>query len=168
LGSLPVHPVVTIPNLKLGDVPITSWSLLEPNRNHHTITDPARLAKIVAFARAHADGWGNPWYGTPVGNISLEIYANAGPPREVVDEVIEVDGRQLRVTCLSIGSPHCVVRLDGATEGDVRHFGPLIETHSNFPNRTNVQFLEVVSREQIRIGIWERGAGYTLSSGSSA
>ncbi|MDB6101213.1 MAG: hypothetical protein JWO52_1212 [Gammaproteobacteria bacterium] len=45
------------------------------NKNHHTITDPARIAKIVAFARAHAEGWGNPWYGTPVGNISLEIYA---------------------------------------------------------------------------------------------
>ena len=92
----------------------------------------------------------------------------SGPPRDVVDEVIEVDGRQFRVTCLSIGNPHCVVRLDGATEGDVRHFGPLIETHSNFPNRTNVQFLEVVSREQIRISIWERGAGYTLASGSSS
>lgn len=92
----------------------------------------------------------------------------SGPPREVVDELLEVDGREFRVTCLSIGNPHCVVRLDGATESDVRHFGPLIEMHANFPHRTNVQFLEVVSREQIRIRIWERGAGYTLASGSSS
>jgi diaminopimelate epimerase len=92
----------------------------------------------------------------------------SGPHREVVDEVMEVDGRQFRVTCLSIGNPHCIVRFDATTEGDVRHFGPLIEAHSNFPNRTNVQFLDVVSREHIRIGIWERGAGYTLSSGSSS
>jgi hypothetical protein len=46
------------------------------NQNHNTIADPARIAKILAFARAHADGWGNPWYGTPVGHISLEIYAD--------------------------------------------------------------------------------------------
>jgi hypothetical protein len=43
------------------------------HQNHHTITDPARIAKIVDFARVHADGWGNPWYGTPVGNILLEM-----------------------------------------------------------------------------------------------
>lgn len=92
----------------------------------------------------------------------------SGPLREVIDEVLEVDGRQLRVTCLSIGNPHCVVRLDGATEADVRHFGPLIERHANFPNRTNVQFLEVESRERVRVRIWERGAGYTLASGSSS
>jgi diaminopimelate epimerase len=46
--------------------------------------------------------------------------------------------------------------------------GPLLETHSNFPNRTNVQFLEVLNRKTIRIEIWERGAGYTLASGSSS
>ena len=49
-----------------------------------------------------------------------------------------------------------------------RQFGPLLETHANFPNRTNVQFLKVLDRANIRIEIWERGAGYTLASGSSS
>ncbi len=92
----------------------------------------------------------------------------SGPDREVVDEVLQVDGRTLAITCLSVGNPHCVVRLQGSTEAEVRHLGPLIEAHAMFPKRVNVQFLEVVDHGWIRIKIWERGAGYTLASGSSS
>ena len=91
-----------------------------------------------------------------------------GPNREVIDETLQISGNALRVTCLSIGNPHCVVRFEGATEADARHLGPQIESHPQFQKRTNVQFLQVVSRERIRIQIWERGAGYTLASGSSS
>src|SRR5207344_341963 len=58
--------------------------------------------------------------------------------------------------------------LDGITADLARQYGPLLETHSNFPNRTNVQFLKVLDRANIQIEIWERGAGYTLASGSSS
>lgn len=92
----------------------------------------------------------------------------AGPEREVVNEPLEIDGRELRVTCLSIGNPHCVVRFEKATEREVRRWGPLIEGHAMFPNRTNVQFLEVLDQARLGIKIWERGAGYTLASGSSS
>lgn len=92
----------------------------------------------------------------------------AGAEREVVDEELRVGGQLLSVSCVAVGNPHCVVWLEGATEHNVRRLGPLIESHAMFPKRVNVQFMEVVGRDRIRIKIWERGAGYTLASGSSS
>jgi diaminopimelate epimerase len=91
-----------------------------------------------------------------------------GPPREVIDEAITVDGQELRFCAATVGNPHCVVPCEAPTEDDARRFGPLIENDPRFPNRTNVQFMKVIDRANIRIEIWERGAGYTLASGSSA
>ncbi len=91
----------------------------------------------------------------------------AGPPREVVAERLSVGGEALRITGVSVGNPHCVVQVDDPTPELARRLGPLIENHAMFPNRTNVQFLKVLGRRHIRIEIWERGAGYTLASGSS-
>lgn len=85
-----------------------------------------------------------------------------------VDETLRIGAEDLKVTTLSIGNPHCVVRFPGATEADARRLGPQIETHPWFPNRTNVQLLDVLSPDRIRIQIWERGAGYTFASGSSS
>jgi diaminopimelate epimerase len=81
---------------------------------------------------------------------------------------IEVDGRRLPVTSVSIGNPHCVVIVDHLSTIDPRALGPKIESHRAFPAKTNVQFAEVLSRSRIAIEIWERGAGYTLSSGTSS
>ena len=91
-----------------------------------------------------------------------------GEIREVLNETIEVDGQQLEFCAATIGNPHCVIMNGGQTIDEVRRIGPLIENHRNFPNRTNVQFMEVLDRGTIRIEIWERGAGYTLASGSSS
>ena len=91
-----------------------------------------------------------------------------GKIREVLNEKIEVDGKQLKFCAASIGNPHCVIMNGAQTIDEVRRIGPLIENHRKFPNRTNVQFLEVLDRGTIRIEIWERGAGYTLASGSSS
>ena len=90
----------------------------------------------------------------------------AGKIREVLNETIDIDGKQLKFCAATIGNPHCVVLNGKQTQEEVRRIGPLIETHQNFPNRINVQFLEVLDRGTIRIEIWERGAGYTLASGS--
>ncbi|MCH2280714.1 MAG: diaminopimelate epimerase [SAR324 cluster bacterium] len=92
----------------------------------------------------------------------------AGKIREVLNETIDIDGQQLKFCAATIGNPHCVVLNGKQTQEEVRRIGPLIETHQNFPNRINVQFLEVLDRGKIRIEIWERGAGYTLASGSSS
>jgi diaminopimelate epimerase len=69
---------------------------------------------------------------------------------------------------VSVGNPHCVVFGEPATKARCIELGPLIETNPAFPERTNVQLVDVVDRSHIRIEIWERGAGYTLASGTSA
>ncbi len=92
----------------------------------------------------------------------------AGKPREVIQENIEVGGRTFTFCAATVGNPHCVILVEAATPELAKTFGPLLETHPLFPNRTNVQFLQVLDRANIRIEIWERGAGYTLASGSSS
>jgi diaminopimelate epimerase len=91
-----------------------------------------------------------------------------GSKREVLNEKISVGGREFTFCAATIGNPHCVIPLPEINADLARQFGPLLEVHSNFPNRTNVQFLKVLDRANIRIEIWERGAGYTLASGSSS
>jgi len=78
------------------------------------------------------------------------------------------DGTTLSVTACSVGNPHCVTFVPRLDEAECRRLGPLIERHPAFPNRTNVQFARVHARDTVDILIWERGAGYTLASGSSS
>jgi len=99
--------------------------------------------------------------------VSSEIPV-AGPRREVVKEPLEVEGRRLTVTAVSVGNPHCVIFTDALDENEVRRLGPAIEHHPSFPNRINVQFAKVLGRDRASILIWERGAGYTLASGTSS
>lgn len=87
---------------------------------------------------------------------------------EVINRILDLGSESLTYCAATVGNPHCVVPVEKATPELARRLGPRIETHPNFPNRTNVQFLEIVDRNTIRIEIWERGAGYTLASGSSS
>jgi diaminopimelate epimerase len=91
-----------------------------------------------------------------------------GASREVVNEELYIDNYKMKITCLSIGNPHCIIPLDTISKELTQQLGPKIERHEMFPNRINVQFLSVCNRNNIRIEIWERGAGYTLASGSSS
>ena len=91
-----------------------------------------------------------------------------GPPREVLNEQLTVIGETLSFCAATIGNPHCVFPQDEISAELARRLGPAVETHPLFPNRTNVQFMQVIDRSCIRIEIWERGAGYTLASGSSS
>jgi diaminopimelate epimerase len=79
-----------------------------------------------------------------------------------------VGGQRLTVTAVSVGNPHCVIFTDRLDETLVRHLGPAVETHRAFPNRINVQWARVAARSEVDIMIWERGAGWTLASGSSS
>jgi diaminopimelate epimerase len=90
-----------------------------------------------------------------------------GPPREVLNETIVVAGKEFTFCAATIGNPHCVILRDAVSRDEAMRYGPLIETDPRFPNRTNVQFMTALDRKNIRIEIWERGAGYTLASGSS-
>jgi diaminopimelate epimerase len=91
-----------------------------------------------------------------------------GPPREVLNETLKIRDRTFTFCAATIGNPHCVIPLPEISAELARTYGPDIEVHPNFPRRTNVQFLQVLDRANIRIEIWERGAGNTLASGSSA
>jgi diaminopimelate epimerase len=91
-----------------------------------------------------------------------------GARREVLMEDIQLDGTQFKFCAATIGNPHCVIPVEMVDSLLANRYGPLVERHSNFLNHTNVQFLQVLDRGNIRIEIWERGAGYTLSSGSSS
>lgn len=90
------------------------------------------------------------------------------PVREVLGETIRVLGVDYRYCAATVGNPHCVLPMDEVSEELARRIGPHIENDARFPNRTNVQLLKVLDRGNIQIEIWERGAGYTLASGSSS
>lgn len=105
-----------------------------------------------------------------MGNVSFDStrIPVEGPPREVLNETIQVDGAEFLFCAATVGNPHCVILRDEVSAEEARTWGPLIENDTRFPNRTNVQFMKILDRENIRIEIWERGAGYTLASGSSS
>src|SRR6516162_6645204 len=91
-----------------------------------------------------------------------------GPRREVINEAIHLRGQKFNFCAATVGNPHCVLPMSKISPEIAKHMGPLLETHLRFPNRTNVQFMRVMDRNNIQIEIWERGAGYTLASGSSS
>ena len=87
---------------------------------------------------------------------------------ETLDMSIFIEGRELIFSAVSIGNPHAVFMVDNLDSIDIKKIGPLIENNTMFPNRINVQFTQIIDRQNIMIEIWERGAGYTLASGSSS
>jgi diaminopimelate epimerase len=105
-----------------------------------------------------------------MGTVSFDskVIPVIGENREVLKEKIIVDGEALEFSAATIGNPHCVILRDKALAADAKRFGPHLEVDPMFPNRTNVQFMEIVDRSNVKIEIWERGAGYTLASGSSS
>ena len=128
---------------------------------------------------------------TPGGLVTAEVEENNGKVHHVTvemgratfrsDEIpVDIQGEEavgqplalgpgeFDFTSVSVGNPHCVIFFDKIEEDLIRELGPQIENHPVFPNRTNVQFAQVVSRDRVSIVIWERGAGYTLASGSSS
>lgn len=83
-----------------------------------------------------------------------------------VDQPLLVDGKEYRVTCVSMGNPHCVVFTSGIDDMDLEKIGPKFENHSSFPDRINTEFVEVVDSHTIRMRVWERGSGETISCGT--
>jgi len=86
----------------------------------------------------------------------------------VVDHPIDFAGQQLLVTCVAIGNPHCIIFVDSATDDLVLGLGPKIEQDSHFPNRVNVEFVELISRAEVKQRTWERGSGETWACGTGA
>jgi diaminopimelate epimerase len=98
---------------------------------------------------------------------SAEVPVKCDKP-ECLDYLLTIDGKKFSINCVSVGNPHCVILCHELNMDDVLNYGPRLEVHPMFPNRINVQFVKPVSKNEAEILIWERGAGYTLASGSSS
>lgn len=90
------------------------------------------------------------------------------PGSPVVNAPLEAAGREWAATCVSMGNPHCVIFVDALDESLVHAVGPVIETHSAFPQRVNTEFVEVCALDEVRMRVWERGSGETLACGTGA
>lgn len=85
-----------------------------------------------------------------------------------IAEPVESDGRVFNVTCVSMGNPHAVIFTDDVDTLPLHDYGPKLENHSLFPKRTNVEFIQVISRDRIKMRVWERGSGETMACGTGA
>ncbi|HAA89259.1 MAG: Diaminopimelate epimerase [Thermoanaerobacterales bacterium 50_218] len=105
--------------------------------------------------------------GEPV--LERERIPVMGPPgTRVIEEELEVAGEKLEITAVSMGNPHCLLFVPDVQEAPVGQIGPLLEKHQLFPQRTNVEFVEVRSPQEIVVRVWERGVGETLACGTGA
>ena len=104
--------------------------------------------------------------GQPI--LSAERIPISLPVKQVIEQPMQFESRAFVMTCVSMGNPHAVFfRRDLATF-DVEKFGPVIENHSIFPERTNAHFVQVISRQEFTMRTWERGSGITLACGTGA
>lgn len=85
---------------------------------------------------------------------------------QVIREPIEVNGRTWEMTCVSMGNPHAVVYVPDAASFEIEKYGPYFENHKLFPKRTNTEFVQIISRNEINMRVWERGANETLACGT--
>ena len=86
----------------------------------------------------------------------------------VLEQSLSVDGQDYSVSCVSMGNPHCLVFVDNVDAIDLMAIGPKFENHPVFPQKTNTEFIEVVSKDYLKMRVWERGAGITLACGTGA
>lgn len=134
----------------------------------HTVLPPPGPRPVVV----HRNG---PWefmvdtnLGVP-GLSAESVPVALGQLDQVVERELDIDGEVVRVTCCSMGNPHAAVFVSEEQAGSLMHrLGPKIENHPLFPNRTNVEFITVISRRELRVRFWERGVGVTLASGTGS
>lgn len=127
----------------------------------HTIGGKVKVSYLDRFAEEISVSMGQLSFDSKVIGVS-------GPKREVVNEVFAFDDTGYQCTCVSIGNPHCVIPMNTVSEDKVREIGKCSEHATNFSKGINTQIMQVLDRNHIKIEIFERGAGYTLSSGTSS
>jgi diaminopimelate epimerase len=90
------------------------------------------------------------------------------PSSIVVDYPLRIEDREFAITCVSLGNPHAVIIVENVSEFPVTRYGPLIEKHPMFPKKINVEFIEILSENEIQMRVWERGSGETMACGTGA
>jgi len=96
-----------------------------------------------------------------------EIPAQGEPGSKIINDTLTVRDENFQITCVSMGNPHCIIFTNDA-DNLVNKYGPLVENHSFFPRKTNVEFVEVLNNREVKMRVWERGAGITLACGTGA
>ena len=92
----------------------------------------------------------------------------SSPEQKVINQSLEVAGKNWLVTCVSMGNPHCITFVEDVAAIDLALIGTQFEHHSAFPQKTNTEFIQVVRRDRLKMRVWERGAGITLACGTGA
>ena len=103
-----------------------------------------------------------------VPRLEREQIPMAGPSGLVINEPLEAKGKVYHVTTVSMGNPHCVIFVPDVDAVPLESLGPVLETHSAFPRKTNVEFVQILNEHEVRMRVWERGAGPTLACGTGA
>ena len=90
------------------------------------------------------------------------------PKERVIAEPVEINDEIFKITCVSMGNPHAVTFTDDASTAPLHVYGPQLESNAIFPRKTNVEFIQILSRDKIKMRVWERGAGETMACGTGA
>lgn len=98
--------------------------------------------------------------------LKAELVPVVSENERAIDETIRVQGRDYKMTCVSMGNPHAVIFMDDVTHLDLEKIGPHFENHERFPKRINTEFVKVLDRQTVQMRVWERGTGETLACGT--
>jgi diaminopimelate epimerase len=139
------------------------WSRRISNKNPLKIETPAGIIRPEKDGRNIKVNMGCPRF--KPNEIPIDVEKRL---KEIIDYPLNVGGREFSISCVSMGNPHAVIFVDSTDTFPVAHYGPLIENHTVFPERTNVEFVEVLNKREIKMRVWERGAGETLACGTGA
>jgi diaminopimelate epimerase len=86
----------------------------------------------------------------------------------IIDYPLKIEDKEFKITCVSVGNPHTIIVVDDLSIFPVTYYGPMIENHPMFPKRTNVEFIKIISPNEIKMRVWERGSGETMACGTGA
>ena len=136
------------------------------DKEEMTVESMGKIKYITVFAREGKAETIKVDMGEPI--LDAEKIPVVSTEKRVVNEIIFVDDKEYRMTCVSMGNPHCVVFMDDIHSLDLRRIGPGFENHRLFPERVNTEFVSVLGKNRLRMRVWERGSGETLSCGSGA
>jgi diaminopimelate epimerase len=134
--------------------------------------DPLRVETDAGVKTIHSELNGNGRVARVTVDMGVPVWDGPSIPvaaeGEVIERPLEVGGATYRVTCVSMGNPHCVVVVDDPAVLPLPEIGPRFARHSFFPRGVNTEFIRAVGRERLEMRVWERGAGETMACGTGA
>ncbi|MBR5913271.1 MAG: diaminopimelate epimerase [Selenomonadaceae bacterium] len=140
----------------------TKFLLDGTDKNNLTVETGAGILKVNLRGELVSVDMGEPILEAE--KIPVKNFGN----NSVVNQSMEVDGKIFKITCVSMGNPHCIIFVDDVSKINLAEIGSKIECHEIFPKHTNVEFVQVIGENKLRMRVWERGSGITLACGTGA